>query len=225
MKKILLAFVLSMALMLLLAGCRSVPSAESETSHTEPQTTVTEPAEPQDTGAPSAAAPKIVRQDGERYEGVIMLEGMEQTVRYEHMVNKTAGFEMDYDYETFIRHSEADRERFVLAWDDHPEKPEYYLEVTCSQEDAETVAAAISEELSKDYEINRGSSALDYAGDCIQIAACEVKGGGYTADQMQTVYIIPANDGCRIATAHYGFDSADLFGARFRAMVNTLAVI
>ena len=39
------------------------------------------------------------------------------------------------------------------------------------------------------------------------------------------VYVIPASDGCRIAAAHYGFDSADLFGARFRAMVNTLSVI
>ena len=176
------------------------------------------------TEVPSAVEPEIIRQDGDRYEGVIMLEGVEQTVPYEHIANKTAGFEMDYDYEKFVRHSEADRERFILAWDD-PENPEYYLEVTYSPEDAETVAAAISEELSKDYEINRSSFALDRAGSCIRIDASEVKGGGYTADQMQTVNIIPTDDGCLIATAHYGIESSDLIGARFRAMENTLSVI
>ena len=118
-------------------------------------------------------ASETARQDGERYEGVITLEGMEQAVQYEHIVNLTAGFEMDYDYETFVRHSEADRERFALAWDD-PENPEYYLEVTYSSEDAETVAAAISEELSKDYEITQGSMELDRAGSCIRIGASEV---------------------------------------------------
>lgn len=220
MKKTLLAFALSMTLMLLLGGCGTAPSAESKTSQTEPQTTT---AEPQGTEAP-AAAPEIIRQDGERYEGVITLEGMEQTVRYEHIVNETAGFEMDYDYETFVRHSEADRERFVLAWD-NSEPPEYYLEVAYSPENAEDVAAAISKELSNDYEINRGSITLDHALDCIQIVAAEIKGGGQTADQMQIVYIIPAGDSCRVAAAHYGFDSADLFDMRFRAMVNTLVVV
>jgi predicted small lipoprotein YifL len=271
MKKTLLAFVLSMALVLSLTGCGTVPSAENETPAAEPQAPEAEteaqaanfmtayradgstailvdcgngiwvdangfPYELGEDGTlramgsvnlytevPSAVEPEIIRQDGDRYEGLIMLEGMEQTVPYEHIVNKTAGFEMDYDYETFVRHSEADRERFILAWDD-PENPEYYLEVTYSPEDAETVAAAISEELSKDYEIHRSSFALDRAGSCILIGASEVK-GGYTADQMQTVYIIPTDDGCLIATAHYGLDSADLFGVRFRAMVNTLSVI
>ena len=193
---------------------QAVPAAEDETHSDESKTAAEAP----------AAEPENLRQDGDRYEGVIMLEGMEQTVQYEHIVNKTAGFEMDYDYETFVRHSDADRECFILRWDD-PENPEYYLEVTYSRDDAEAVAAAVSEDLSKDYEIIRESIALDRAGNCIRIGASEVKGGGYTADRMQMVYIIPADDGCRIATEHYGFDSADLFGARFRAMVNTLSVI
>ena len=220
MKRKLFSFVVFMALVFSLAGCGTVPPAESELPAAEPQG-----ADDHYTEVPPAAETENVRQDGERYEGISMFQGMEQTVYYEHIVNKTAGFEMDYDYETFVRHSEADRERFVLAWDDDPENPEYYLEVTYSTEDAETVAAAISENLSNDYEINRGSTELDRAGSCIRIGASEVKGGGYTADQMQMVYIIPADDGCRIATAHYGFDSSDFFGARFRAMVNTLSVI
>ena len=240
MKKKLLAFVVIMALAVSLAACGATPSVDNETPAAEPQSTETVAPAAEDDGqsAPSVTdepqseasessepAAETARQDGERYEGTTTLEGMEQTVRYEHIVNKTAGFEMDYDYETFVRNSEEDRERFVLAWDDDPANPEYFLEVTYSMEDAETVAAAISEELSKDYEITRGSIELDYAGNCIRIGASEVKGGGYTADQMQMVYIIPADDGCRIATAHYGADSSDLFGARFRAMVNTLSVI
>ena len=197
-----------MTLVLLLAACGAAPSAGTSAPATETPDAKTE----------------NVRQDGERYEGVINLEGMDQAVLYEHIVNKTAGFEMDYDYETFTRHSEADRERFVLSWDD-PKKPEYYLEVSYRQENAEAAATAIGEELSKDYEIIRESTTLDRAGNCIRIGASEVKGGGYTADQMQMVYIIPAGDGCLIAAEHYGFDSADLFGARFRAMVNTLSVL
>ena len=34
-----------------------------------------------------------------------------------------------------------------------------------------------------------------------------------------------ATDGCRIATAHYGFESAEGFGKRFSSMVKTLVVI
>ena len=234
MKKNVFTFLMTTTLALSLAACgtaspvkeetqtippvedetQAVPAAEGETHSDESKTAAEAP----------AAEPENLRQDGDRYEGVIMLEGMEQTVQYEHIVNKTAGFEMDYDYETFVRHSDADRECFILSWDD-PENPEYYLEVTYSRDDAEAVAAAVSEDLSKDYEIIRESITLDRAGSCIQIGASEVKGGGYTADQMQMVYIIPTDDGCRIATEHYGFDSADLFGARFRAMVNTLSVI
>jgi len=221
MKKKAICLLLASALFLL-AACGGTPNtAEAPDAESLPQITDDVNGAPDGASEPDA---EPSRQDGERYEGAITLEGMEQTVPYEHIVNQTAGFEMDYDYEKFVRHSEADRERFISIWDD-PENPEYFLEVTYSQEDAETVAAAISEELSTDYEITRGSFELDHAGSSIRISASEVKGGGYTADQMQIVYIIPTDDGCRIATAHYGTDSADLFGARFRAMVSTLSVI
>ena len=39
------------------------------------------------------------------------------------------------------------------------------------------------------------------------------------------VYIIPAPDGCRVATAHYSFESAEGFGRRFSYIVNTLTII
>ena len=67
---------------------------------------------------------------------------MEETVRYEHIRNETLGFELDCDYESFERRSEADRESFVSRWDD-PDDPWNYLEVTARPEGAETAAAAI----------------------------------------------------------------------------------
>mgnify|MGYP006988907469 CR=1 FL=1 len=221
------SYVLLSGAMLLLTACGSIPNTSNNTAiesiaPSAPQITETVTETPSATAEPESFP---TRQNGDRFEAVIMLEGMEEPVQYEHIRNDALGFEMDYDYETFVRHSEADRERFILAWDKDPANPEYYLEVACSQADAETVAAAISEALSNDYEINRGSIELERAGNCIRIGASEVKGGGYTADQMQMVYIIPADDGCRIAAAHYGADSSDLFGARFRAMVNTLSVL
>ncbi len=58
---------------------------------------------------------------------------MEETVRYEHVRNTALGFEMDYDFESFVRRSEPDRECFISVYDD-PEAPENYLEVTFSAE-------------------------------------------------------------------------------------------
>ena len=144
---------------------------------------------------------KTTRQVGERFEGTIILEGMDETVKYEHIRNDALGFEMDYDYESFVRKSEPARERFISIWDD-PDHPVNYLEVTCSPEDAETVAASVSETLSNDYDIISGSYDLEGAGSCIRIDASNAKGNGGTPDLLQTVYIIPAPDGCRVATAH-----------------------
>ena len=165
------------------------------------------------------------RQDGERFEAVILLEGMEETVRYEHVRNDVLGFEMDYDCESFLRRSETDRERFVSVWDD-PGAPENYLEVKYSPQDAETVAAAIGEALSEEYEISRYDSfPLERAGGCIRIDASEVKGGGYMPDHLQAVYIIPAADDCRVAAAHYAIEGAEGFGRRFHYMMETFSVI
>ncbi len=173
---------------------------------------------------PPAAPAETGRQDGERFESVIILEGMEETVHYEHIRNDTIGFEMDYDYESFVRRKDADRERFISVWDD-PENPENYLEVSRSRQDAETAAAEICERLSAEYEVRRDDAyTLEKAGSCILIYADEVKGGGYMPDHLQTVYVIPAGDGCCIATEHSYIVESEGFGRRFRYMMDTLAV-
>ncbi|MBR3740929.1 MAG: SH3 domain-containing protein [Clostridia bacterium] len=164
------------------------------------------------------------KQAGERYEKVIMLEGMEETVQYEHAVNDAMGIAIDYEYESLVRRSESDRECFVSCYDD-PNRPENYLEVKYSPADAEAAAASVSGTLSNDYDLIMESFMLDRAGSCIRIGASEAKGGKGTPDMLQMVYIIPAADGSIIATAHYSFESAEGFGARFRNMMHTLTVI
>ena len=163
----------------------------------------------------------VGRQNGERFEDVIILEGMEETVRYEHVRNDALGFEMDYDYESFVRKQEMDRECFISIYDD-PNHPENYLEVTYSPGDAGTVADSISEKLSNEYEISRDDSfQLDHSGRCIRIDASAEKGGLRMPERLQMVYVIPAADGCRVATAHYTIESAEGFGRRFHYLMNT----
>nr|MCR5576303.1 hypothetical protein [Oscillospiraceae bacterium] len=163
-------------------------------------------------------------QDGERFETTIVVEGMEETVCYEHVRNDTIGIEIDYDYERFIRSGEAERECFVSCWD-RPEVPENYLELTCSTEDADTVAAAVREALSQEYELLESTRELERAGSCMRIEASVIKGTNNMADQLQAVYILPTPDGCRIAIAHYAAEGAEGFGRRFAYMLNTLTVI
>lgn len=173
----------------------------------------------------AGTAPVIARQDGERFEAVIVMEGMEETVNYEHIRNEALGFEMDYDYESFSRSGEADRERFVLVWDD-PAKPEYYLELSYNPESAEYAADSISEALSAEYELYRDDSfMLERAGRCIYISTSSVKGGGYSPEHLQTVYVIPAGDGCIVATEHCSIESAEGVGRRFAYMMHTLSLI
>ena len=222
MKKIFLLFAFSAALMLMLAGCGKAPAAVTESS--TPETAA--PAAESQSAVIETPAPSSVpgRQDGERFEDVIMLEGMEETVKYEHVVNKTLGIEMDYDYESFVRRSEADRERFVSVWD-NAANPENWLEVTYSAESAAAAEASISETLSQEYELLKETRTLDRAGDCVRIEASVIKGTNNMAPQIQTVYIIPAPDGCRIATAHCAIEASEGFGRRFAYMLNTLSVI
>ncbi|MBR4235517.1 MAG: hypothetical protein IKR85_05575 [Clostridia bacterium] len=163
------------------------------------------------------------RQNGERFEGVIMLEGMEETVNYEHIVNNALGFEMDYDYELLTRRSDAERECFVSVYDD-ADKPENYLVVTCSSLKAPEAAAAAGEALSKEYSIHVETDTLARAGDCIYIDASADVSGEYMPEHLQGVYIIPADDGCRIVTAHYAIEASEGFAARFRAMMDTFTV-
>ena len=164
------------------------------------------------------------RQDGERFEEVIILEGMEETVHYEHVRNQALGFEMDYDYESLVRSSETDRERFVSIWD-NAANPENYLELRYRTEDAETVAAAVREELSQTYDLLEESRELKRAGSCLYIEASVLKGTGRMADRLQLVYIIPTPDGCLVAAEHVSAEAAEGFGRRFSYMLNTLAVI
>ena len=168
--------------------------------------------------------PAVVREDGERFETVIILEGMEETVQYEHVIREDLGFEMDYDYESFERYSDPAQESFLSVWDG-PGNPENFLEVSCRAEDAESVAAAVREELSGTYELTESTRELDRAGECIYIEASVLKGTNNMADQLQMVYIIPTADGCIVATVHCAAEAAEGFARRFNYMINTISPI
>lgn len=127
-------------------------------------------------------------------------------------------------YELFARRREADRECFASVWDD-PADPENYLELIYSPESTETAAARISESLSQEYELYEGLRELDRAGSCVYIEASVIKNTNYMADRLQAVYIIPAADGCRIATAHCYTVESEGFLRRFQYMLHTLAVL
>ena len=223
--KRMIALLLSLLMLAALCACGKTQPEPTPAESTEP-TEAAESAEPTESAdaeptAP-AAAPEMA--DGERFETVIAIEGMEETVNYEHLRNETAGFSMDYDYESFVRRSEPDRERIIWGYDD-PENPENYIEVAYSAEDAETVARAVSETLSKDYALHQDELALDRAGKCIHIDASATVDGSHTADVLQAVYIIPAPDGCRVATIRYIPEGSDGFGKRLSLMVNTITVM
>ena len=204
------AFASVMLIMTALSGCgRSQNTAKpSEPVLTAAPVSTEAPvnsAAPVSTAVPSDAplpAAEPGRQDGDRFEATIILEGMEETVRYEHIRNNAIGVEMDYDYDRFVRQGGSDRERFVSVWDD-PQKPENYLDVTYSAEDADTAAASVREALSQEYDLLESTRELERAGSCIRIEASVIKGTDRMPDQLQAVYIIPAPDGCRIATAYW----------------------
>lgn len=174
---------------------------------------------------PAAAAESdLALRPGEHFEGTVPLEGTEQTVHYEAIRNDELGFEMGYDYENFVRQSEADCERFISVWD-NPDNPEIYLEITHSSDNAETTAASIAETLSAQYNVSRWEYTLDRAGDCIDLRGELDKEGQMSIWELQMVYIIPADDGCFVAWGHYTQESAEGCGARFRGMMHTFAVL
>ena len=215
--KIVAALVSALLLMSMLSGCgkKNNPADTAEPASTSA---------PAGTAAPAEIEVESGRRDGERFEDVIVIEGMEETVQYQHVRNEALGFEIDFDYENLERRSEANRECFVSVYD-LPNAPENYLEVTYRAEDADTVAASYTEALSRDYDLLTGTRELARAGSCIRIEASELKGTGRMADQLQVVYIIPAADGCRVAIEHYAIESAEGFGRRFSYILNTLTVI
>ena len=179
-------------------------------------------ADPSEAAPATAAESDLALQPGEHFEGTVTLEGTEQTVHYEAIRNDALGFEMGYDYEKFVRYSEADCERFILVGD-NPDNPEIYLEITHSSDDAETTAASISETLSAQYDVSRWEYTLDRAGDCIDLRGEVDKEGLMSIWELQMVYIIPADDGCFVAWGHYTQESAEGCGARFRSMMHTFA--
>ena len=198
MKKRIAALTLAALMALGVASCGDAPAAEIDTAAGDEEIVVIEAEE----ATTEETTAQTMRQDGELHDEVIMIEAMEETVHYEHIVNRTIGFEMDYDYE-----------------------PENYLELSYSPESAETTAAAIIEELSQDYEITQETRELEYVGEVTWIEASVIKGTNNMAEQLQWVYIIPANDGCIVARAHTYIVESEGFGRRFSYMLQTLAVL
>ena len=219
MKKSIIAWIILAAMTLSLAAC-GAPAAGNAAPAAETQDQ-----------APAADDGQIIveetpeteareeRQDGERFEAVIILEGMEETVRYEHIRREDLGFRMNYDYENFLRQREADRERFVSDWDD-PENPENYLEVTYDPGDPAQVADAVSASLSQEYDLLWEERELDSGLSCTYIEASVIKGTNQMADHLQAVYIIPAGSGSIVAAAHYAAEAAEGFGRRFAYIQN-----
>ena len=232
MKKILISLMALLLSLLLLAGCgaQAKPmenAAPSAPAGDPPAGHAGEAHGPAPEAGPEPELPEheeSERQDGERFEGTVTFAGMDETVQYEHLRNDTLGFSMDYEVENFVRISTVERELFVSVWDDL-EHPENYLEVKYNPVDAQTVAANIAALLSAEYEVRRDDAfVLNGAGTCIRLAADEVKGGGYMAEQLQTVYVIPAADGCRIAWEHMYITDSEGFGKHLSAMLHSLTV-
>ena len=222
MKKTILSLLLAAAMMLSLAACGAVPATQNETpaAETERQTTASDDGQIIVEETIETASPDE-RQDGERFEAVIVMEGMEETVRYEHIRREDLGFAMDYDYENFVRQSEGDRERFVSNWDD-PADPQNYLEVSYDTGNANLVADAISAGLSDVYDLFQDERELDNSVKCLRIEASVIKGTNQMADRIQEIYIIPAGSGSIVARAYYAIEGAEGFGRRFAYMVRTL---
>ena len=211
----LLALVLSLTLLLAAAaGCAK--------GKEEPQPAETE--SPVETAEAAEETPAIERQHGERFEDVIMIEGMEETIKLEHFVNETAGLAMDYDYESFVCRASSDRLQIVSAYDD-PETPENYIEVSYCPDDAETVADAIEKVLSADYAVSRDTAVLKSGVECIHMDASATPDSAYTADVLQAVYVIPADDGCRVAHLRYLPEGSDGFGRRLSYLASTVTVM
>ena len=224
MKKSVLSLLLAAAVMLSLAACGAVPAGNNTpAAEAESQTTASDDGQIIVEETPETPA-QDEKQDGERFEAVIIMEGMEETVRYEHIRREDLGFAMDYDYENFVRQSEGERERFVSDWDD-PADPQNYLEVSYDTGNANLVADAISAGLSDVYDLFQDERELDNSVKCLRIEASVIKGTNQMADRIQEIYIIPAGSGSIVARACYAIEGAEGFGRRFAYMVRSLNVL
>ena len=218
-KKLCTAISVALTLVLLptamLSGCGRADTAPA----TPAPTTQAAPAE---TPRP-AATPG--RQDGERFETTVIVEGMEETVSYEHIRNEALGFEMDYDYEILERRQDADREVFLALGED-PEDPWNYFEIRRTAGDADSVTAGLSANFSDGYEsVSAAPFTFDGAGACTCINVSGAKDGKAPAGSLLTVYVIPADGSCLVALVRCTFESAGGFGVRANAMLNTLTLI
>lgn len=217
---------ISLALILTIAaltGCVKTGNTEKPSEEVKPSdnTEPVENANPNYTAEPKPETDTGMK-DGERFEAMILLEGSEEKVGYEHAISKNVGFEMDFEYDSLTRESESDRERFISVFETDDDAWNY-LDVTSSTESADSAADALAASLSKDFDsVEKESLTLDNAGECVYITAYGAKDG---SGRMQTVYVVPASDGCRVAEAHYTIESADGFGARFGYMMNTFSPI
>lgn len=222
MKKTILSLLLLAAMMLSLAACGAAPASGNDTpaAEAESQTTASDDGQIIVEETIETAA-EDERQNGERFEAVIVMEGMEETVRYEHIRREDLGFAMDYDYENFVRQSEGDRERFVSDWDD-PADPQNYLEVSYDTGNANLVADVLSAGLSDVYDLLQDERELDNGVKCLRIEASVIKGTNQMAEMIQEIYIIPAGSGSIVARACYAIEGAEGFGRRFAYMVRTL---
>ena len=173
------------------------------------------------TADPVGGESKTGRADGERFDGTIMLEGMEETVHYEHVVNNDLGFEMDYEYEELNRKTLADREIFTSVYDDEND-PSNYLEVSHSDLPVDTVITNLRIELSQTADIETETRTLENAGEVTYIEASSKDGN--MLNQIQSVYVVPAGNGTIVARCHFSIEAAEGFGGRFRQMLNTLVV-
>ena len=198
-------------------------SATEAEPHIEPMTNASDDQFETGTAPEVESYATTGRQDGERFESTIMMEGIEETIKYEHIKSPAIGIEMDYDYESFTRRSGPASEAFISVYD-NADSPENYLELIYSDENADSAAASIAEALSDNYEVIKSTRTLEKAGSCTTIDASATK-DGQTPDQLQAVYVIPLSNGCVIATAHYSFEAAEGFGHRMNEMLNTLTII
>jgi len=173
------------------------------------------------TADPVGGESKTGRADGERFDGTIMLEGAEETVHYEHIVNNDLGFEMDYEYEQLNRKTLADREIFISVYDDEND-PSNYLEVSQSDLPVDTVITNLKIELSQKADIETETRTLENAGEVTYIEASSKDGN--MLNQMQSVYVIPAGNGTIVVRYHFSIEQAEGFAGRFRQMLDTLVL-
>ena len=143
--------VLASLLMLMLSSCSSaelIPLPNNSATQAEPEI-LPMPGASNDQFE-TGTAPEVEsyatsgRPEGERFEGTIMMEGMEEPVKYEHIKSPAIGIEMDYDYENFTRQSGPASECFISVYD-NADSPENYLELIYTEENADSAAASIAE--------------------------------------------------------------------------------